>query len=85
MCCLFDGNNKGRAELAAALDWGIGTIVVDGFHELGLLRELSAGRPTSQRAWLRVARGIDVHTHAHRKTGLLDSKFDFTLETGEAS
>ena len=78
------GNNKSRAELQAALDWGIGTIVVDGWQELALLQELTAGRPIRQRIWLRVAPGIDVHTHAHRKTGLLDSKFGFTLETGEA-
>jgi diaminopimelate decarboxylase len=78
------GNNKSRAELEAALEWGIGTIVVDGWQELALLRELTAGRSTRQRVWLRVAPGIDAHTHAHRKTGLLDSKFGFTLENGEA-
>ena len=78
------GNNKSRAELQAALEWGICTIVVDGWQELALLRELAAGRGGRQRIWLRVAPGIDVHTHAHRKTGLLDSKFGFTLETGEA-
>lgn len=79
------GNNKSREELQAALEWGIGTIVIDGFLELEMLRGLTAGRATPQRVWLRVAPGIDVHTHAHRKTGLLDSKFGFTLETGEAA
>lgn len=78
------GNNKSRAELQAALEWGIGTIVVDGWQELALLRKLAAVREGRQRIWLRVAPGIDVHTHAHRKTGLLDSKFGFTLENGEA-
>lgn len=78
------GNNKTRAELAAALDWGAGTIVIDGLHELALLRELAAGRPSPQRVWLRITPGIDVHTHAHRKTGMLDSKFGFTLENGDA-
>ncbi len=79
------GNNKGRDELLAALDWPIGTIVVDGWHELDLLSELAPSRPRPVRVWLRVAPGIDVHTHAHRKTGLLDSKFGFTLQTGEAA
>ncbi|MDI7275492.1 MAG: diaminopimelate decarboxylase [Anaerolineae bacterium] len=79
------GNNKSERELAMALDWGIGTIVVDGFHELEMLGRLTAGRASPQKVWLRVAPGIDVHTHPHRKTGLLDSKFGFTLETGEAA
>ncbi len=79
------GNNKSPAELAAALDWGLGRVVVDGWHELQSLRQLAAERPGRQRVWLRVAPGIDVHTHNHRKTGLLDSKFGFTVATGEAA
>ncbi len=79
------GNSKNVAELTAALEWGIGTIVVDNLHELRLLGQLTAGRQAPQRVWLRVAPGIDVHTHPHRKTGLLDSKFGLTLETGEAA
>ena len=79
------GNSKSAAELSEALGWGIGTIVVDNLHELELLGRLTAGQPARQRVWLRVAPGIDVHTHPHRKTGLLDSKFGFTLETGAAA
>jgi diaminopimelate decarboxylase len=79
------GNNKSRAELAAALEWGIGTIVVDGFHELALLREMLRAPSRRQRVWLRVSPGIDVHTHAHRKTGLLDTKFGFSLGNGGAA
>ena len=37
------GNNKSREELRAALEWGIGTIVIDGFLELEMLRGLTAG------------------------------------------
>ena len=32
----FHGNNKSRDELAMALDHGVGTIVVDNFHEIEL-------------------------------------------------
>ncbi len=37
----FHGNNKSRDELIQALEAGIGRIVVDNFHELALLEELT--------------------------------------------
>jgi diaminopimelate decarboxylase len=78
------GNNKSPAELAMALDEGVGRIVVDNLYELDLLATLAKARGRRVPIWLRLCPGIDVHTHAYRKTGLLDSKFGFTLETGAA-
>jgi diaminopimelate decarboxylase len=80
----FHGNNKTPAELAMALDEGVGRIVVDNFHELDVLEQLAAERRVCVPVWLRLSPGIDVHTHVYRKTGLLDSKFGFPLETDAA-
>jgi diaminopimelate decarboxylase len=80
----FHGNNKSAEELALALDWGMGRIVVDNHHELELLDALAAQRGVRPNVWLRLSPDIDVHTHVHRKTGLLDSKFGFPLATGDA-
>ncbi len=80
----FHGNNKSPAELAFALDAGVGRIVVDSFYELETLARLAAEREVVAIIWLRISPNVDVHTHAYRKTGLLDSKFGFPLATGDA-
>jgi diaminopimelate decarboxylase len=80
----FHGNNKSPAELAMALEERVGRIVVDSFYELDILERLAAERQAMVHIWLRLSPGIDVHTHAYRKTGLLDSKFGFPLQTGDA-
>ncbi len=78
------GNAKPRAELAQALAWGTGRIMVDSLDELRLLGELAAGQPQPQAVMLRLNPGIDVHTHAHVQTGQLDSKFGLPIATGMA-
>ncbi len=81
----FHGNNKSPAELAFALAAGVGRIVVDSFYELETLARLAAERDTVAAMWLRLSPNVDAHTHAYRKTGLLDSKFGFPLATGDAA
>ncbi|MBI2305077.1 MAG: diaminopimelate decarboxylase [Chloroflexi bacterium] len=78
----FHGNNKAPGELRLALDWGVGRVVVDNFHELALLNSLA--RDGEQDIWLRLSPGIDPHTHGHTTTGILDSKFGFSMATGQA-
>ena len=80
----FHGNNKGQEELEMALDYGIGRVVVDNFHELSLLSKLASHRGMVQDVLIRVSPGIDPHTHAYTTTGVLDSKFGFPIETGQA-
>ncbi|MBI4203308.1 MAG: diaminopimelate decarboxylase, partial [Chloroflexi bacterium] len=80
----FHGNNKGRQELQEALDWGVGRIVADSFHELGLLEGLAAKAGKTQDVLVRVSPGVDPHTHAKITTGILDSKFGFSIATGDA-
>lgn len=81
----FHGNNKTPQELAEALEWGLGRIVVDGFEELDLLDRLAGERGRTQKILLRLSPGIDPHTHSHTTTGVLDSKFGFPIETGQAA
>ncbi len=80
----FHGNNKLPAELEEALDAGVDCVVVDNFYELELLDGLARRRGARQDVLLRVAPGIDPHTHAHTTTGTLDSKFGFPIATSAA-
>jgi diaminopimelate decarboxylase len=78
----FLGNNKSRDDIAAATHSDT-TIVIDGFHEFDLLREIvPAGRRV--RVMLRVSPGVKPDTHDHISTGQLDSKFGFSIESGAA-
>jgi len=77
----FHGNNKSAEELRLALEWGIGCIVVDNFHELTMLDEIAGERGDKPDILLRLSPGIDPHTHQYNATGIIDSKFGFTLST----
>lgn len=79
---VFHGNNKSRTELATAIAVGVGRIIVDNFHELDLLAQLLGGGGR-QRVLLRVAPGIEAHTHDYIRTGSQDSKFGFDLQSGQ--
>ena len=80
----FHGNNKTPAELEEAVAAGIGRVVVDSFHELDLLERICADADKSQDILVRVSPGIDPHTHAYTTTGIIDSKFGFSIQTGDA-
>jgi diaminopimelate decarboxylase len=71
------GNNKSREELRMALEAGIGRIIVDNLHELDLLAQLASGQSEPVDIALRVAPGIDPHTHRLISTGQVDTKFGF--------
>ena len=81
----FHGNNKTPDELRAALDAHIDAIVIDGFDEIELLAQLTAGVVAPQDVLLRLNPGIDVHTHDYRKTGIPDSKFGLGIASGDAA
>ncbi len=73
------GNNKSEAELLAALDTGVGHLIVDSLDEIERLERLAAGR--RQRVLLRVTPGIRPDTHEKIATGQEDSKFGIPLAT----
>ncbi len=78
------GNNKSAEELRMALDAGVGRIVIDNFYEIDLLTELTADRRRPQPVLVRVAPGIDPHTHQRISTGQVDTKFGFDLGSSAA-
>lgn len=80
----FHGNNKTMEELLFAMEYGVGQIVVDNLSELDLLNTLAVTQGRRMGILLRVKPGIDAHTHDFVRTGQIDSKFGFALETGEA-
>lgn len=80
----FHGNNKSYDELRYALEAGIGRIIVDNPDELATLSEIAKDMGVTANIYMRIKPGIDAHTHSFVKTGQIDSKFGFALETGEA-
>ncbi|MDO8490674.1 MAG: diaminopimelate decarboxylase [Dehalococcoidia bacterium] len=80
----FHGNNKSREELDMALEWGVGRVVADNFHELSLLEAAAGEKGKTAKILLRLSPGVDAHAHAHTTTGILDSKFGFPIATGQA-
>ena len=78
---VFHGNNKSRAELAAAAEYAVGRIVVDSLDEIDRLTELGA----PMRVLVRVTPGVEAHTHSYVATGQEDQKFGFSLASGAAA
>jgi diaminopimelate decarboxylase len=81
----FHGNNKGEDELALALEMGVGRVVVDNLEEVETLARLASRAGQQQSVLLRVAPGVEAHTHVHIKTGVLDTKFGLSIQTGAAA
>ncbi len=80
---LFHGNNKTKEEIEMGVELGVGRFVVDNYYELDLLEQICEEKNKKQKIYLRIAPGIEVHTHSYIKTGHIDSKFGFTLSTGD--
>ena len=79
------GNNKSTAELARALEAGVGWIVVDSFDEIDRLTALARTRSgPPPRVMLRVTVGVEAHTHEFIATAHEDQKFGFSLASGAA-
>jgi diaminopimelate decarboxylase len=74
------GNAKSEAELAMALEAGVGTIVLDNEAEADRLAALGGG----PRLLARVVPGVDADTHEHILTGQAGSKFGMAPETARA-
>lgn len=71
----FNGNNKQRAEIELAVEYGIGRIIIDGLQELSLIEEVCKEKGKNMNVLYRLNPGVDSHTHAYITTGNLDSKF----------
>jgi diaminopimelate decarboxylase len=74
---VMHGNAKSDADIQAALDAGIGYIVIDGFDDIDRIEAL-ASRKTP--VLLRVSPGIESATHAALATGGKSAKFGVPVE-----
>ncbi len=79
------GNNKSEAELARALDAGVGRIIVDSHIEIERLARLAADRGVRARVLVRLTVGVEAHTHEYIATAHEDQKFGFSLAGGAAA
>lgn len=82
---IFHGNNKSESELDLARRAGVGRVVVDSFTELRRLGAIAQRHRHTFDVLLRVTPGVDTSTHAFIRTGHDDSKFGFTLSSGQAA
>jgi diaminopimelate decarboxylase len=80
----FHGNNKSEDELWLALDIGVHRVVVDNLEEVERLSRLATDLRKTQSVLLRVAPGVQAHTHEHIATGVVDTKFGVNIQTGAA-
>ncbi|ADU51817.1 diaminopimelate decarboxylase [Thermaerobacter marianensis DSM 12885] len=81
---LLHGNNKSDEELRLAIETGVGRVVIDNFYELERLAAMARAAGRKVPVLLRVAPGVEAHTHEFIRTGQQESKFGFDLATGQA-
>jgi diaminopimelate decarboxylase len=74
------GNAKSADELRAALDAGVGHVVLDSFDELDRLERVVSERGAVQDVLIRVTPGVAGDTHQAISTGQADSKFGFSVD-----
>ncbi|MEV6244536.1 diaminopimelate decarboxylase [Lentzea sp. NPDC051838] len=79
------GNNKSVPELIAAVEAGVGGIVVDSYHEIARLDQIARERGVVQPVLIRVTVGVEAHTHEFIATAHEDQKFGFSLSSGDAA
>jgi len=76
----FHGNNKSLAEIARAVDVGIGAIVLDSLVEIERVAAAAERAGRVQAVRLRVNSGVHAHTHEYLATAHEDQKFGLPLE-----
>jgi diaminopimelate decarboxylase len=80
----FHGNNKSVAELTRAVELGVGRIIVDSFHEIERLANITRGLGRTAKVLIRVTAGVEAHTHEYIATAHEDQKFGFSISSGDA-
>ena len=79
------GNNKSTNELAAAVQAGVGAVVLDSFLEIARLDDIARRVGVVQPVLIRVTVGVEAHTHEFIATAHEDQKFGFSLAAGDAA
>jgi diaminopimelate decarboxylase len=80
---IMHGNNKSAEELERAIAVGVHRVVVDNFEEIALLRSF-VSESTPLNCLVRVTPGVEAHTHEFVRTGQEDTKFGFSIASGDA-
>jgi diaminopimelate decarboxylase len=78
------GNNKSTPELRAAVEAGVGRIVVDSFQEIDRLAAVVKETGRTAGVMVRVTAGVEAHTHEYIATAHEDQKFGFSISSGDA-
>ena len=78
------GNNKSEDEIGDAIDLGLGTIVIDSFHEIERVERIASQAGVIAKVYLRLTPGIEAHTHEFIATAHEDVKFGFSIASGAA-
>lgn len=80
----FHGNNKSPGELERAVELGVGRVIVDSFHEIERLVDITSGTGRAVAVMVRVTAGVEAHTHEYIATAHEDQKFGFSIAGGDA-
>ena len=78
------GNNKSGAELALAVEAGVGRVAVDSFTEIDRLDRAACRAGRVVPVLVRATVGVEAHTHGYIATAHEDQKFGFSLTGGDA-
>ena len=80
---LMHGNNKSGAEIAMAVEYGVGRIVIDSFEEIARVAQAAATAGRVQPVLVRATVGVEAHTHEFIATAHEDQKFGLSAEGRE--
>ncbi|KQS07702.1 diaminopimelate decarboxylase [Curtobacterium sp. Leaf183] len=75
----FHGNDKSDAEIARAVEIGLGTIVLDSHEEIGRVADAAQAAGVVQRVRVRINSGVHASTHEYLATAREDQKFGIPL------
>lgn len=75
----FHGNDKSDAEIARAVEVGVGTIVLDSHEEVQRVARAAADAGIVQRVRIRINSGVHASTHEYLATAREDQKFGIPL------
>lgn len=78
------GNNKSEPEIADAIDYRVGVIVLDSLQEIERVARIAHEKNRVQGVMLRLNPGVEAHTHEYIATAHEDVKFGFSISSGAA-
>jgi len=78
------GNNKSEKEIIEAIDYRVGTIVLDSLQEIDRVARIAHAKGVVQKVLLRLTPGVEAHTHEAISTAHEDVKFGFSIASGAA-